>query len=357
MRTTDCAGLVLHDWHTAPALEELTVEPPGPGEVRVRMRAAGLCHTDLSAVRDARSVPMVLGHEGVGVVESVGAGVDGPEPGTPVLLCWKTPCGRCRRCSGGKLHLCERVLDVSGPRVFWRGEPVARILNTGCFSELVVVPARSAIPFEEGLQLEHVALVGCTVSTGVGAVLRTARVESGATLAVWGTGGIGLNVVAGAGMAQASLILAVDPNPERRSLAVKRGATYEAHPETALEIASEATEGRGLDYAFETVGEPTVMAEALSSLGVGGRLVIVGAAAREAVMGFRPRGFMSKQQGMVGCIYGSIAPHADLPLFVGWLREGRLALDDLIGERLGLKDLPSAFESPRKGVRAVVNFP
>jgi S-(hydroxymethyl)glutathione dehydrogenase/alcohol dehydrogenase len=320
------------------------------------MRAAGLCHTDLSAVRDARSVPLVLGHEGAGVVESVGDGVEDLEPGTPVLLCWKTPCGRCRRCSRGVMHLCERVMDVSAPRLFLRGEPVARLLNTGCFSELVVVPARAAIPYKDVLPLEQVALIGCAVSTGLGAVLRTARVEPGATLAVWGTGGIGLNVVAGAAMAQASVILAVDPDAKRRRLAVARGATHEAAPEAALELASRLSDGLGLDYAFETVGDPAVMTEALSSLGIGGRLVIVGAAARDAVMEFRPRAFMSKQQSMVGCIYGSVAPHADLPLLIGWLGEGRLDLSDLVGERLGLEDLASAFGSPRKGVRAVVKF-
>jgi S-(hydroxymethyl)glutathione dehydrogenase/alcohol dehydrogenase len=354
----ECEGLVLRTWHEVPSVEELTVDPPGPAEVRVRVSAAGLCHTDLSAVRDARSTPMVLGHEGAGVVESVGIGVRGLEPGMSVLLCWKTPCGLCPKCSAGKMYLCERVLDVGEPRVFWRGNPVARILNTGCFSELVVVPARAVVPFDDVLPPELVALVGCAVATGVGAVLRTAGVEAGSSLAVWGAGGVGLNVVFGAKIARASTIVAVDPDPERRHLAVDRGATHAVAPEDVLGCVEDATGGRGLDYAFETVGQPAVMTEALSTLGVGGKRIIIGAAARDAEMTFLPRGFMSKQQSIVGCVYGSVYPHRDLPLFIEWLREGILVLDDLVAPRLRLEDLPSEFESPtREGVRAVVTLP
>lgn len=358
MTPTQCYGLVLRTLHHPPTVEELSVEPPGPGEVRVRLRAAGLCHTDLSAVRDARATPMVLGHEGVGVVESVGGGVAGVEPGTPVLLCWKTPCRSCSKCDAGKMFLCERVLDVGAPRVFWRGEPVARMLNTGCFSELVVVPERSVIPIDSEFPAELVAMVGCAVATGVGAVLRTAAVEAGSLLAIWGAGGVGLNVVSGAKLARASIIVVVEPDPHRRLLALRRGATHAVTPDEALECVEEVTSGRGLDYAFETVGDPVVMSEALSALGVGGKLVVVGAAARDATMEFKPRSFMSKQQSILGCIYGSVYPHRDLPLFVDWLRDGTLALDDLIGARLKLDDLPSAFESPaRQGVRDVVIFP
>lgn len=357
MKSVDCEGLVLREWHETPTLEELRVSPPGPGEVRVQMRAAGLCHTDLAAVHDARSTPMVLGHEGAGTVESVGAGVSNLEPGTPVLLCWKTPCGVCPKCNAGRPTLCEQVLDVAEPRVFWRDRPIARILNTGCFSEVVVLPARCVVPFDETLPFDQVALVGCAVATGVGAVLRTARVKAGTKLAVWGAGGVGLNVVLGAKLAHAVTIIAVDPDPERRLLALKRGATHAVSPPEARQCVEEATAGRGLDYAFETVGEPEVMTEALSALGVGGQLVIVGAAAREATMLFRPRAFMSNQQSITGCIYGSIYPHSDLPLFTEWLREGTLLLEDLIGTRLTLADLLSVFESPsREGVRPVVSF-
>jgi S-(hydroxymethyl)glutathione dehydrogenase / alcohol dehydrogenase len=357
VKAVACEGLVLREWHETPVLQELTIAPPGPGEVRVRMRAAGLCHTDLAAVRDARSTPMVLGHEGAGTVESVGAGVTDLEPGTPVLLCWKAPCGACPKCNAGRPSLCEQVLDVAEPRVFWRDRPIARILNTGCFSEFVVLPARCVVPFDETLPFEQVALVGCAVATGVGAVLRTARVEAGAKVAVWGAGGVGLNVVLGARLAHAATIVAVDPDPERRDLALKRGATHAVGPAEALHCVEDTTLGRGLDYAFETVGDPEVMAEALSGLGVGGRLVIVGAAARDATMHFRPRAFMSNQQSITGCIYGSIYPHSDLPLFTEWLREGTLPLEDLIGTRLTLADLPSVFESPSPGgVRPVVSF-
>lgn len=353
-----CRGLVLPELQQAPRVERIAVAPPGPGEIRVRMRAAGLCHTDVSAIRDARFTPVVLGHEGAGIVESVGPGVADIRPGTPVLLCWKTPCGRCRRCSRGELHLCEDVLGLAEPRTFWRGQPIGGLLNTGCFAEFVVVPARAVVPLDADMPLDLAALIGCAVATGIGAVLRTARVEPGSTVAVWGAGGVGLNVVAGARLAHASTVVAVDPMAERRQLALRWGATYAVEPGEASACIREATGGRGVDYAFEVVGEPAIMEQALASLAPGGTLVLIGAAARDATFTFHPRAFMSKQQRIVGCIYGSLRPHADLPLLVRWCREGKLALADLVGRRVNLEELPTCFSDPAPpGVRTVVVFP
>jgi S-(hydroxymethyl)glutathione dehydrogenase/alcohol dehydrogenase len=345
---TKVRGLVLERPNEPPRLHEIEVLPPGPGEVRVRMHAAGLCHTDLSNVRDARTTPLLLGHEGAGVVESVGSGVDELSPGMQVLVCWKVPCGRCRQCSAGREHLCERVQELAEPRFIWNGKPLPPLLNAGCFSELVVLPAAGAIPLDGDLPLEQAALVGCAVATGVGAVLKTAQVEPGARVGVWGAGGVGLNVVSAARLAEAATIVAVDPDPRRRELALARGAT------DAVEPGAELTD---LDYAFEVVGEPEVMAEALAALGVGGRLVLVGAAARDALLAFQPRAFMSKQQQIVGCIYGSLHPHRDLPELLRWCANGRLPLADLVGRRITLAELPAAFvEPPGDGVRTIVTF-
>lgn len=345
---TAVRAVVLERLNQPPRLHEIEVLEPGPGEVRVRMRAAGLCHTDVSNVRDARTTPLLLGHEGAGVVESVGEGVDGLEPEMSVLICWKVPCGSCRHCNAGRLHLCLRPLELAEPRFLWNGEPLPPLLNAGCFSELVVVPAPAAIPLADALPLEQAALVGCAVATGIGAVLKTAQVEPGARVGIWGAGGVGLNVVTGARIAEAATIVAVDPDPERRELALARGATDAVEP---------GTEVVDLDYAFEVVGEPEVMSAALSSLGGGGTLVLVGAAARHALLSFHPRAFLSKQQRLVGCIYGSLHPHSDLPELLRWCAEGRIPLDDLVGRRISLADLPAAFvDPPRDGVRTLVVF-
>lgn len=352
----ECRGLVLHRHNTTPSLETLRVDPPGPGEVRVRMRAAGLCHTDISAVRDARVVPLVLGHEGAGVIEAVGAGVT-LQAGTPVLLCWKTPCGHCRRCHAGELHLCESVVGLSVPRTFWRDVPIAPLLNTGCFAEYLVLPAESVIVLDREMPLEQAALVGCAVATGVGAALRTARVEPGAAVGIWGTGGVGLNVLAGARLAHAGTIIAVDPSPERRAVALLRGATRAVAPEAAPDCVRLATAGRGVDYAFEVVGTPQTMAQALAALAPGGTLVLIGAAARDALFAFRPREFMSKQQRIVGCIYGSLRPHVDLPLLLQWCHDGTLPLTDMVGQTVTLDQLPTQFTAASaSGVRTVVIF-
>jgi S-(hydroxymethyl)glutathione dehydrogenase/alcohol dehydrogenase len=318
---------------------------------------AGVCHTDVLAVRDARVTPLVLGHEGAGIVEAVGRDVGGLQEGTPVLLCWKAPCGRCRRCAVGEFEHCESPLDTEEPRVHRGGEFLPRLLNTGCFSDYVVVPAGAVVPVDANMDLEHAALVGCGVATGVGAVLKTARVEAGASVAVWGAGGVGLNVVTGAELAHASVIVAIDPSAERRELAVARGATHAVFPEEALDTIGKVSDGAGVDYAFEVVGRPDVMQQALLSLRRAGTLVLIGAAARDALMHFRPREFMSKQQRIVGCIYGSLRPQADLPLLLALVQQGRIPVSGLIGDRIQPDDLPVAFQGAfTTGVRTVVKF-
>lgn len=348
---------MLERHNEAPKIKKLSVRAPQAGEVRIRMQAAGLCHTDISAVRDARAVPIVLGHEGTGVVESVGESVTDLGVGDPVLLCWKTPCSRCRACRAGRLDFCEQPLDTSSPSVHEDDRPLARLLNTGCFCDLVVLPVESVIALDSSLPLKACALIGCAVATGVGAALNTAGLRPGDTAAIWGCGGVGLNVVFGANRAGASLIMAVDPDADRRAFALEWGATHAAHPDDAPLLIERVTLGRGVDAAFEVVGAPAVMESALSVLGRGGKLILVGAAARDAIMSYRPREFMSKQQQIVGCIYGNVKPHTDLPLYVEWVRSGLLPVERLIGSTVSLDDLPVAFGGTKNaGIRTVVSF-
>ena len=212
------------------------------------MRAAGLCHTDVSQVRDARFTPILLGHEGAGEVESVGDGVEGVKPGDAVLVCWKVPCGRCRRCLRDEPHLCEAVVGLADPRVFRDGEPVGAMLNAGCFSDYVVLPAAGAVPMAGRRAVRG----GCARRLRGGHGSRRGALDGrgsreGDSVAVFGAGGVGLNVVVGARLAGAERIVAIDPDRDAASSRVARGATHAVRPGEPFEP---------VDYAFEVVGEP-----------------------------------------------------------------------------------------------------
>lgn len=354
--TAAARALVLRRLGGAPRLETLEVPEPGAGEVRVRMLAAGLCHTDVAAVTDAFAAPIVLGHEGCGEVESVGAGVTAVCPGDRVVLSWRVPCGGCRACAGGRPHLCERGLELRPGRSRWRGEPIPGLLSTGCFAELLVLPAEAAVRVEADLPPEQAALVGCGIATGVGAVLYAARVEPDASVAVWGAGGVGLNVVAGARLARARTIVAVDPEPEQLRLAAARGTTHAAAPEAAAATIAEATGGRGADYAFEAVGREDAFVAALDALAVGGELVVLGGMPPQAPARIVPRSLLRGQQRITGCIYGWIRPQRDLPLLARWCAQGLVPVADLVARTIGLDELPDAFDARQTGGRTVVRF-
>lgn len=354
--TLPARALVLERLGEAPSLEEVEVPEPGPGEVRVRMLAAGVCHTDLAAVRDSFAAPIVLGHEGAGEIESVGPGVTAPAPGTRVVLSWRTPCGTCRSCIGGRPEVCEHGLELRPGRTLWRGEPIPGLLSTGCFSEYVVVPAEAAVPVTADLAPEHAALVGCGVATGVGAVLYAARAEPGCSVAVWGAGGVGLNVVAGARLVRAETIVAVDPDEAHLRLATARGATHVATPEDAAATVAEATGGRGVDYAFEAAGREDAFLAAVDALAVGGELVVLGGMPPQAPVALAPRSLLRGQQRITGCIYGWIRPHRDLPLLARWCADGVLSVADLVTRTISLEELPGAFAGRPAGVRTVVRF-
>jgi S-(hydroxymethyl)glutathione dehydrogenase/alcohol dehydrogenase len=351
-------ALVLAALGQMPAIEMVSVSPPGANEVLVRIMAAGVCHTDLAAVRDARACPVVLGHEGAGVVEAVGDGVVSPRPGDHVVINWQAKCGRCRHCLNGRRDLCEDVKGTSAPRVALGGEPLAVMLNAGCFCPYVVVPADGAVAIRKDVPFEKAALLGCSVATGVGAALYTARVAPGDTVAVIGTGGVGLNVVQGARLSNAVQVVAIDRDQERLAVALRIGATHAVNIDNVDAVAAvrEMTGGRGADHVFEVVGRPHLMAAGIDMLARGGSLTLVGAAGREEVLTMRPRSFMSKQQRVQGCIYGNVAPERDLPMFADWYIDGRLQLD-LIGTRtIGLVEVPELFAPnyEHRGLRAVV---
>ena len=344
-----------------PAVEPVTIDDPGPGEVLVRLRAAGVCHTDIAAVRDARSWPVVLGHEGAGVVAAVGAGVDAGRLGERVVINWRVACGQCAPCTRGRQDLCENVQGTAAPRVHRAdGAPLPGFLNAGTFCRYAVVPAAGAVAVRHDVPPAQAALLGCAVATGVGAALYTSPVLAGQRVAVFGTGGVGLNIVQGARLARAGQIIAVDLVPAKLAHAHRFGATDTVAAGAGDPVAAvlRLTGGRGVDHAFEVVGLPAVMAQAAGVLAPGGTLTLVGAAARDARFAFPPRSFLSKQQTIRGCIYGSCRPARDFPLFADWYMGGQLYLDPLLTETIGLRDVPARFahHPGPEAIRSVVLF-
>lgn len=356
---SDEPAIILAALGQLPTLETVTIHDPGPDEVAVRLVASGICHTDISYMRDARATPVLLGHEGAGVVEQVGTNVTHVQPGDHVVINWQVKCGRCRWCLSGRQDLCENVQATAAPRVYWHDAPLPVMLNAGTFCPVAVVPALGAIPIRKDMPMEKAALLGCAVATGVGAALYTAQVQPGEGVVVIGAGGVGLNVVQGARLANAGLIIAVDVDDERlgRALTVF-GATHaiNSRAQNPLAEVKRLTGGRGVEHVFEVVGQPELMLQGIEMLSRGGTLTLVGAAARDATLPFHPRRFMSQQQAIKGCIYGNIRPAIDLPLFADWYVNGKLRLDDLHTATISLDDVPKVFKEGAGGIRTIVKF-
>jgi S-(hydroxymethyl)glutathione dehydrogenase / alcohol dehydrogenase len=353
-------GIVLPERGQLPVLTDVEVHPPGPNEVMIRMVASGICHTDVSYMRDARACPVILGHEGAGVVEQVGDQVSHVTPGDHVVVNWQAKCFACHHCLSGRPDLCENIQGTAAPRVFWRGEPLNVMLNAGTFSPYAVVPAGGAVKVRKDIPLDKAALLGCAVATGVGAALYTAAVQPGDSVAVIGTGGVGLNIVQGARLAGATQIIALDINEANLTLARDFGATDTVNSQREESVAAVRglTGGRGVGHVFEVVGLSELMLQGIDMLARGGALTLVGAAARDATLPFFPRKFMSQQQRILGCIYGNISPSLDLPMFADLYMTGRLKLDELHTASVRLEDVVDVFagNGPQGGIRSVIQF-
>jgi S-(hydroxymethyl)glutathione dehydrogenase/alcohol dehydrogenase len=350
---------VLREFRVPLVIEELELDPPKAGEILVRMAASGVCHSDLHVVQGIHptELPVVLGHEGAGVVEEVGPGVDGLEPGDHVLLTWLPYCGRCRHCARGWPNRCENVAwyDATmedGTCRFHRDGARIHHYNTSSFSERSVVPARTAIPVDRDLSLTELALMGCAVMTGVGAVLNTARVRPGDTVAVVGCGGVGLNVVQGAKIAGATTIVAVDVVAGKLDLAQELGATHgvDASSEDAVEMVRELSHG-GVDHVFEALGRTETIETALALAGRGGQTVLIGMAPPDARIQLDALTTTLEERCVRGSWYGSCVPRRDFPLLVELYRAGRLRLDPLIAT-CDLDDVNDAFRRMEAGETA-----
>ncbi len=306
-------------------VSEVDLDPPGPGEVSVAIAAAGVCHSDLHVRRGDWAVPapLVMGHEGAGQVMETGPGVSELAEGDHVVLSWIAPCGQCRYCLAGRPARCKVAATVVAPggvlmdgtsRLSLGGTRIAHYLGVSSFAERAVVPASGAIKIRDDAPLDLVALVGCAVATGVGAVQNTAAVERGATVAVIGCGGVGLSVVQGARLAGASRIVAVDVRPEKAALAGRLGATDQVDATADDPVAAvRDLVPDGVDYAFDAIGLTSTTAQALAMLGLGGAAVLVGLPPDGATVSFEPLALAEADQRILGSNYGSVRPAADIP--------------------------------------------
>ncbi|MEU2063370.1 Zn-dependent alcohol dehydrogenase [Streptomyces sp. NPDC013455] len=344
-------------------ITRIELPDPGPGQVRVRLAAAGVCHSDLSLSNGTMRVPVpaVLGHEGAGTVVAVGEGVTHLAPGAPVVLNWAPSCGTCHACTLGEVWLCAHALSGAAD-VYARttdGTDLHPGLNVAAFAEETVVPASCALPVPDGVPLADAALLGCAVLTGYGAVHHSARVRPDETVAVFGVGGVGLAALQAARIAGASKIVAVDVTPEKEELARTAGATdYVVASEHTARAIRGLTGGQGVDVAVECVGRATTIRTAWDSTRRGGRTTVVGIGGKDQQVTFNALEIFHWGRTLSGCVYGNSDPAKDLPVLAAHVREGRLDLGALVTERIGLEGIPAAFENmlAGKGGRALVLF-
>jgi S-(hydroxymethyl)glutathione dehydrogenase/alcohol dehydrogenase len=339
-------------------VREIELREPRPGEVLVRMAAVGICGTDLHVVKGdwSRPTPMVLGHEGAGVVESVGDEVDGLAPGDRVVLSWAPSCDRCADCERGRPAACIELQRAIGAGTLLDGttgmaldgEIVYRGTATGALAERLTVAADVALPVGDGIALEQAALLGCAALTGVGAVLFQGRPEPGSAVLVVGAGGVGQFCVQGARIAGAAAIVCVDPLEARLEQALALGATHTATPDALKETMREVSPG-GVEVAFDAVGTPETSALALRWTRNGGRAVIVGLAAAGERLDLDPAEFVRREKELTGSMYGSEDPRRALPVLLEHVRSGALRLAPMVGPRFGLDDVNGAIEASLAG--------
>ncbi|MEV1062304.1 Zn-dependent alcohol dehydrogenase [Streptomyces sp. NPDC050263] len=346
---------VVFDGKRVEVVDDLEVRGPAPGEVLVAITAAGLCHSDLSVVDGTIPfpAPVVLGHEGAGVVAEVGAGVTHVVPGDHVALSTLANCGTCAECDRGRPTMCRQAIGRPRKPFTRAGSAVHQFAANSAFAERTVVKAVQAVPIPKDIPLTSAALIGCGVLTGVGAVLNRARVGYGESVVVIGTGGIGLNVLQGARIAGASRIVAVDANPAKEAMARQFGATdFLPSAEGVRDVLP-----TGADHVFECVGRVELIRAAIDLLDRHGQAVLLGVPPATAEASFRVSSlFLDKS--ILGCRYGASRPQRDIALYAGLYREGRLLLDELVTQVYPVEDFEKAAADAEAGrvARGVLTF-
>jgi NDMA-dependent alcohol dehydrogenase len=349
---------------------DLDVAPPRAGEVLVEMAAGGVCHSDLHVMHGelVAPLPAVLGHEGSGVIAEVGADVTSLKPGDHVVPLWRLSCGMCTYCRGGRPALCSAgtkvrntgLLPDGSTRFSLEGRPIKYYAGVSTFSRYSVIPEGALLKVPNDVPLNVAALLGCAVVTGFGAVANAARVQPGETVAVFGTGGVGINVVQAAALAGAVNIFAVDVHESKLAHAKAFGATHTINS-ADLEPASairELTGGRGVDFAFDVVGLPSVTRQAYDSLARVGTLVVIGIAPTGAEAGIPMTSLMYEERTIIGSLYGSGTPRADILKLVDLYRAKKIKLDELLTRSYPLTQINEAYDALGRGevLRSVVTF-
>ncbi len=351
-------------------LREVEVQPPRAGEVLLRMAASGICHTDLHVMTGhvGAPLPAVLGHEGAGVVAEVGPGVWSVKPGDHVIPLWRLSCGVCEHCSDGRPALCDEGMRIrttgclldDSTRFRLDGQPIKHFCGVSSFSEYCVVPEGAVLRIPDDLPLDRAALLGCAVVSGVGAVFNAARVRPGSSVAVFGTGGVGLNVVQGAAMAGADPVIGVDVLPNKLEWARRFGATHVVNSSTAdpVEAVRALTGGKGVQYAFEVIGQPDTMRQAYDCLAKRGMAVVLGVSPRTAEVSVPALSLVFEERVLTGSIYGAGRPRIDIPKLIALYRSGKLLLDELLTRTYPFREINEAYAALERGelARAVVTF-
>lgn len=343
---------VFYSSSTPIAVEQVEVRDPGPGEVRIKIMAAGLCHSDLSVIDGSipYPVPVVLGHEGAGVIDAVGVGVRAVKEGDTVIVSTLSHCGRCAKCDAGHPTECRNAPSPKDAKPFTiKGQPAYQFANASVFAEYTVVREQGAIPIDPRVPFDRAALIGCGVMTGFGAVVNRARVETGSTMAVFGVGGIGLNCVQGGVLSGAAKIIAVDVMPQKLEWARRFGATHVVDASQADPVAAvKDLTGGGADYSFECVGNIAVIQQALEAIGPGGSMTIVGVPKVGTAYQFVVHA-LYQNKSILGCRYGAARPQRDFPMLADLYLGGRLKIDELITRHYALDDFDHALDDLRAG--------
>ena len=356
-------AVICREWNKPLCVEEVEVESPHRGEVMVKIAACGVCHSDLSATNGTIPMPppLVIGHEAAGVIEEVGEGVDDIAVGDHVAIVWIPMCGQCHYCVEGRPALC----DAAAKAVFTmpdgtsrlkdrEGKPLNHFMGVSVMAEHATVHRDSVVKIDPEIPLDKAALVGCAVMTGVGAALNTAKVEAGSSVAVFGAGGIGLNVIQGAALAGAEKIIAVDLEDKKLEFARQFGATHTVNPSKdgeAVPKIRELTDG-GADYAFECIGLPEVIAQSYDAIHKGGTAVVVGVTRADGTVTLGTFMMPFQEKVLTGSMYGSARPKIDFPRLLSLYRSNRLKLDELVTATYPIDDVNRAFEDMLKGVNA-----
>ncbi len=344
-------------------IEMLDLEGPRKNEVLVEIKAAGLCHSDMSTIEGIRirPIPTVLGHEAAGIVREVGPGVTDLVEGDHVVMVFVMSCGECYECTTGRPHLCGASFESKmkgelvggGKRLSLNGKPICHAAGISCFAEYAVLDRSSVVKLPKDLAFEDAALFGCAVITGVGAVTNTAKVQPGQPVAVFGLGGVGLSAVMGAALAGAAPIVAVDLNEEKMALAKTLGAHFAVNASEGTERTAQAIKdltGGGVMHAIELSGTVKGMEAAYASLRSGGTVTVAGLTPADAVFELKPYMLTAKEFKIQGCYMGSCSPSEDMPRFVEYYREGKLPVDKLRTGELGLEGINQGFENLATGV-------